>query len=179
MWVSCYCLSISDVYCWWAFVMVVCTLYPLYLWWSLCPVHFVCVCVLVFHLGGVIFGCSVTGSQTCLVTVACHCDGNCPWHCDILLYITRPSRPHTSPQYGAQLTISSICILQYSPSLIAVFLLFLNIMDIYEETQHHIAWSMNLLIIVTHLWSFWTTGKNSLNIASEWVTLLFEIQVPR
>jgi len=39
--------------------------------------------VLVFHLGGVVFGGSVTGSQTCLVIVACHYDGNCPWHCDI------------------------------------------------------------------------------------------------
>jgi len=40
MWVSCYCLSISDV-------LVVCfcyglCVYPLYLWWSLCPVCFVC-----------------------------------------------------------------------------------------------------------------------------------------
>jgi len=33
-----------------------------------------CVRVLVFHLGGVVFGGSVTGSQTCLVIVACHCD---------------------------------------------------------------------------------------------------------
>ena len=28
MWVSCYCLSISDVYCWWAFVMVLWALFP-------------------------------------------------------------------------------------------------------------------------------------------------------
>jgi len=44
MWVSSYCLSISDAYCWWAFVIGLCALYPLYLWWSLCPVRFVCAC---------------------------------------------------------------------------------------------------------------------------------------
>jgi len=49
MWVSSYCLSISDVYCWWAFVMgcvcslsfvSVCALYPLYL----CVLSILCIC---------------------------------------------------------------------------------------------------------------------------------------
>ena len=29
----------------------------------------------------------MTGSQTCLVIVAWHCDGNCHWHCDITVGI--------------------------------------------------------------------------------------------
>jgi len=43
---------------------VVCALYPFYLWRSLCPVRFVCACTCLL-LWGVVFGCSVTGSQTC------------------------------------------------------------------------------------------------------------------
>ena len=48
-----------------------------------------CVRVLVLHLGSVVFDGSVTGSQTCLVIVACHCDG-VTWHCDILLLVIYP-----------------------------------------------------------------------------------------
>ena len=57
---------------------------------DLCVQSVLCVRVLVFHLGGVVFGSSVAGSQTCLVIVACHCVGNCPWHCDILLLVIYP-----------------------------------------------------------------------------------------
>ena len=67
-----------------------CVLSILFICGDLCVQSFLCVRVLVFHLGGVVFGGSVTGSQTCLVIVACHCDDNCPWHCDILLLVIYP-----------------------------------------------------------------------------------------
>ena len=44
---------------------------------DLCVQSVLCVRLLVFHLGGVVFDGLVTGSQTCLVIVT--------WHCDILL----------------------------------------------------------------------------------------------
>ena len=44
---------------------------------DLCVQSVLCVRVLVFYLGGVVFGGSVTGFQICLVIVAWHCDGNC------------------------------------------------------------------------------------------------------
>ena len=54
-----------------------CVLSVLCICGELCVQSVLCVRVIVFHLGGVVFGGSMTGSQTCLVIVACHCDGKC------------------------------------------------------------------------------------------------------
>jgi len=80
MWVSCYCLSIYDVYWWCAFVMGCVSI--LCISGDLCVQSVLCVRLLVFHLGGVVFDGLVTGSQTCLVIVT--------WHCDILLIYWYP-----------------------------------------------------------------------------------------
>ena len=59
------------------FCYVLCVLSILCICGDLCVHSVLCVSVLIFLLRGVVFGSSMTGSQTCLVIVACHCDGNC------------------------------------------------------------------------------------------------------
>jgi len=57
--------------------VLTCVLSILCICGDLCVQSVLCVRVLVFHLGGVVFGGYVTGSQTCLIIIAWLCDGSC------------------------------------------------------------------------------------------------------
>ena len=57
---------------------------------DLCVQSVLCVHVLVFHLGGVVCGDSVTGSETCLVISLGTVMVIATWHCDILLLVIYP-----------------------------------------------------------------------------------------
>ena len=122
MWVSSYCLSLSDAYCWWAFVMgCVCSLSFVSVVISVQSV-LLCACtclssrrVCAFYFISVVFGGSVTGAQTCLVIVAWHCIGNCHlaliFHCWLYrcwLYIRSLVWSHVRHLYSL-VNVSYLC----------------------------------------------------------------------
>jgi len=90
MWVSCYCLSISDVYCWWAFVMsCVCSLSFVSVVISVSSPF--CVCVYLSSILGVSYlAVRWPGPRpvwwlslaTVMVIIT--------WHCAILLLVINP-----------------------------------------------------------------------------------------